>query len=230
MFRRCVVISLMFVLVWLARASDHSIQALTPTPSPTPICEDPTPNGGGEMRFKGIGQLSHVLTRAGDVCPGASETWSFSTVYLGSGDQYVTVQVLVGHGSVGARVKLIDGTEVSLTPGTLYRTTQRYGTLEVIIVGSGSELATYRIQACRSLVSSPCLLSDTVTAKPGDVNCDGRIDARDAFSVLEYDAGLASASCLNVAEVYLDGFINSIDAEILLQYAAGLINRLLPGF
>ena len=193
-------------------------------------CEDPTPGGGGEMRFKGIGQLSHILTRAADVCPGASETWSFSTVDIGSNDQHVTVQVLVDDGSVDARVTLIDGTEVSLTPGTPYQTTQRYGTLEVTVVGKGSKLATYRIQACRSILASPCALSDTVTAKPGDVNCDGRIDATDAFSVLEYDAGLASASCINVAETYLDGFINSIDAEILLQYAAGLIDRLLPGF
>jgi hypothetical protein len=102
--------------------------------------------------------------------------------------------------------------------------------VEVTVAGEGDALATYRVQACRSIILSPCAVSDTITVKPGDVDCDGRVNAEDALAILQLTAGLAPLPCPNVAEIYIDGFINALDAQMLLQFDARLISELLPGF
>ncbi len=58
----------------------------------------------------------------------------------------------------------------------------------------------------------------------GDVNNDGRINARDARLLLRYIAGLAGDDELNlaVADYNADGRINARDARALLRYIAGL--------
>jgi hypothetical protein len=62
----------------------------------------------------------------------------------------------------------------------------------------------------------------------GDLNCDGRVDSRDALIVLQFEAfGIPPMpSCAGSADVNGDGAINSIDALFILQYTAGLIPAL----
>lgn len=62
---------------------------------------------------------------------------------------------------------------------------------------------------------------------PGDVNCDGRVNAIDAALILQVDAGLVrSLSCEKNADVSGDGAVNAIDAALVLQFDAGLIDSL----
>jgi len=60
----------------------------------------------------------------------------------------------------------------------------------------------------------------------GDVNCDGKVTARDALMVLQVYAGLIdNLPCMKNADVNHDGRVNSLDALFILQYVAGLINH-----
>ena len=62
---------------------------------------------------------------------------------------------------------------------------------------------------------------------PGDVNCDGRVNAVDAALVLQFSAGLlGSLPCENGGDVDGDGEVTSIDAALILQFSAGLIGSL----
>jgi hypothetical protein len=58
----------------------------------------------------------------------------------------------------------------------------------------------------------------------GDVNCDGRVDSRDAALVLQYTARLIrSLPCPQNADMNDDGRITAVDATLILQQEAGLI-------
>ena len=60
---------------------------------------------------------------------------------------------------------------------------------------------------------------------PGDVDCDGDIDAIDAVLVLQYSAALIDGlECLKNADLNEDDSINALDASFILQMAAGLIS------
>jgi hypothetical protein len=62
--------------------------------------------------------------------------------------------------------------------------------------------------------------------RKGDVNCDGKINSRDALMVLQMYAGLIDTlPCIKNADVNGDDRINSIDALLILQFGAGLINH-----
>jgi hypothetical protein len=66
-------------------------------------------------------------------------------------------------------------------------------------------------------------------AVPGDVNCQGTVDAVDATIVLQYSAGFVdSVPCAANADVSADGRIDPIDAALILQYTAGIISGLPP--
>jgi hypothetical protein len=58
----------------------------------------------------------------------------------------------------------------------------------------------------------------TPATQPGDVNCNGVVNAVDAAFILQYSAGLiATLPCPEAADLNGDGRINAIDAAILLQ-------------
>ncbi len=63
-----------------------------------------------------------------------------------------------------------------------------------------------------------------VLVSQGDVNGDGRINARDARTLLRYLAGLEELSqeSLAAADFNADGRVNARDARAILQYLAGL--------
>lgn len=64
---------------------------------------------------------------------------------------------------------------------------------------------------------------------PGDADCNGVVDSRDALLVLQFDAGLIDKltyTC-SLADVNADGVVNSIDASLILQFVAGLSDH--PG-
>ena len=80
---------------------------------------------------------------------------------------------------------------------------------------------------------SPTIVAPTSTpTKPppdekGDVNCDGKVNSRDALMVLQLNAGLQTIlHCVQNADVSQDGRINSRDAALILQFHAGLLGHL----
>ena len=80
---------------------------------------------------------------------------------------------------------------------------------------------------------SPTIVAPTSTpTKPppdekGDVNCDGKVNSRDALMMLQLNAGLKSGlPCIQNADVSQDGRINARDAALTLQFHVGLLNHL----
>ena len=64
---------------------------------------------------------------------------------------------------------------------------------------------------------------------PGDVNCDGAVNSRDALWVLWFDAGLLGVlPCAEHGDVNGDGNIGPLDAALILQFDAGLLDALGP--
>jgi hypothetical protein len=216
--------------------SSHTV-TVTVDPAPTPPstpgdCIDPTPGEDqGMLWFFGIGGLNHTSTQEGDVCTGARENWSFSTVDMGV-EQFIGVRVLEDTGAVSVSVLTPDQTEVPLAAGDVFRASPDLHPVvyNVSVTGAGAGLSSYRIQVCRSLLN-PCVFSDDVTPKPptGDVNCDIAVNGIDAVLVLQYGAGLIGPPfCERNADVNEDGSVNSIDAALILQFTAGLIESLQP--
>jgi hypothetical protein len=63
----------------------------------------------------------------------------------------------------------------------------------------------------------------------GDVNCDGKVNSRDALMVLQLNSGLKNIlPCIKNADVNNDNRINSLDAFLILEFGAGLIHHLPP--
>ena len=73
--------------------------------------------------------------------------------------------------------------------------------------------------------------SELPAPQPGDADCNGVVDSRDALLVLQFDAGLIDKltyTCLLVADVNSSGHVNALDAALILQFVAGLINDFFP--
>ena len=68
-----------------------------------------------------------------------------------------------------------------------------------------------------------------LVAVPGDVSCDGAVNAIDATLILQFHAGLLSSMpCAASADINLDGSIDPLDVTLILQFDAGRIGSLPP--
>lgn len=129
-------------------------------------CTDPTPGAGGELEFTFYGFLSenHFASADGDVCPDETEVWAFtSLVPPATLHQYIGARVIVESGQVLITLRLPNGEEISMEPGEEYRAIHRdeedLVTYSVMVTGTGTELARYRVEACRGGVpfGGPCI-------------------------------------------------------------------------
>lgn len=79
----------------------------------------------------------------------------------------------------------------------------------------------YRFRVDRDMIMT-AKFSDAIL---GDINADGRINAKDATMILQYSTGILSpekAFLKEAADVNSDGKINAKDATLILQYSVGL--------
>ncbi len=84
-------------------------------------------------------------------------------------------------------------------------------------------IMTYTCTCCGVTKTEVIEKTGESTVLKGDVNGDGRFNARDARALLQYLAGLSSAEpTLEVADFNGDGRINARDARAILQKLAGL--------
>lgn len=129
-------------------------------------CTDPTPGAGGKLEFTFYGFLSenHFASAEGDVCPDATEVWTFTNFGPPFAfDQYIGTRVLPEKGLVSIHVLVPNGDQLSLEAAEEYRAIHRRAeglvTYTVNVTGNGISLARYRVEACRGAVqiSGPCI-------------------------------------------------------------------------
>ncbi len=234
-------IRLLLVTILAVTAALASVGALGASPPRTPLtesgagpagprvgpagfeCSDPTPGGGWPLVLTGYGTPNHTATVQGDLCPGATDTWSFSTLFAIL-DEHIGIKVTEKAGPISIVISPSDGPDVALAPGDEYRDVGELVTYDIRITGGGDALTSYRLHVCRAL--SPCTFSEGITPHIAiaDVDCGGSVNAIDALLVLQFSASLVSAlDCLDAADVNLDHIINAVDAALILQIDAGLI-------
>ena len=192
-------------------------------PADAGVCVDPTPGAGGALQVDGFGTAIHTYTQEGTICPGDSETWSFSSVEVAV-DQFLGVKALVDQGSILLSAQRNAEAPVDLDPGEAFRGVEPSGqpaaTYFITVTGSGEELASYRVEACRSIYS-PCAFANS-----GDSTCNDAVDSLDALAVLQANLGLIVLICPHMADVDRSGVIDAVDALLLLQHEVGLIGEL----
>ena len=192
-----------------------------------PECVDPSPDGGGHPDWVGVGTPNHTLVAKGDLCPGDTDIWTFETVDVPV-DQFVGVRIGVMDGDVSAFVEVPGAILEPVEPGIDYHSGagQVAVTFHVRITGEGPGLARYRVQMCRGIYD-PCQFARVDNPPPGDADCDGAVDAFDAYYMLVFAASLSGPpECADVADVDGDGRLTPRDALLILQYEAGLIDEL----
>lgn len=94
----------------------------------------------------------------------------------------------------------------------------------VTITNPTTESSGLRQRECANCGHIEQEILEPITVLLGDVNGDGRVNARDARLLLRYAAGLADETELDLAaaDYNSDGRINARDARALLRVAAGL--------
>jgi len=150
-------------------AGDVAFAQPQPSARPGQACEDPTSDGGGELSFAGFGTPNHNVTLQADVCPAQQDVWTFSTFTVPL-DQAIGIKITEKQGTVVVTLQRPDGSLVPLAPGEEYRAVEGIVavTYRITVAGTGTGLASYRLQACRSAVeiAGPCQFSEEPTPDP----------------------------------------------------------------
>jgi hypothetical protein len=203
----------------------------TPPDASAGACVDPTPDGGGEPAWFGVGTPNHIFTQQGSVCPGETETWTVSLVELPGVNQYYGSIVTRKAGSTTTTVEPQFGEERILANGEEYRGNAGSNAFvfTLRVTGSGSGLSAYSIQLCRAIIQD-CVFAGVPAPTSGDASCDGVINVYDAQVILAFVVGnVPWPPCVGQARVNPGDVIDVRDSLIILQYVAGLIDELPVG-
>ena len=156
-----------------------------------------------------IEATGHNHTSKVTTAPGC-ETAGVMTYTCHCGDSYTEQIAATGH----------DYTDVVTEP-----TCTEAGYTTHMCENCGTSYADNHVDAMgHSYVDGICEHCGMPEVEPGDVNGDGRVNARDARALLRYLAGLVEENELNLAaaDYNSDGRINARDARAILRYIAGL--------
>lgn len=144
-----------------------------------------------------------------NVQPGVETNVSCEIVIMTmEGKAEVPVMISVQHGSISVRETACD---------------HSYGEWVTLVEPTQNEKG-LRERTCIHCGHTEQEILDAITALPGDINGDGRLNVRDARTLLRYIAGLLDASEIELAAADYngDGRVNVRDARALLRSIAGL--------
>lgn len=120
-----------------------------------------------------------------------------------------------------------NGSGVDMTQGVAVLTMTKSGASQSII-SEPKAIATKDANGALSPITKPTVTDDPYGGYAlGDVNGDGKINAKDATLVMQYAIDLIELSDMQIARanVNKDNAINAKDATLILRYAIGLIDK-----
>lgn len=120
-----------------------------------------------------------------------------------------------------------NGSGVDMRSGVAVLTMKKSGASQSII-SEPKAIATKDANGALSPITKPTVTDDPYGGYAlGDVNGDGKINAKDATLVMQYAIDLIELSDMQIARanVNKDNAINAKDATLILRYAIGLIDK-----
>lgn len=120
-----------------------------------------------------------------------------------------------------------NGSGVDMRSGVAVLTMKKSGASQSII-SEPKAIATKDANGALSPITKPIVIDDPYGGYAlGDVNGDGKINAKDATLVMQYAIDLIELSDMQIARanVNKDNAINAKDATLILRYAIGLIDK-----
>lgn len=120
-----------------------------------------------------------------------------------------------------------NGSGVDMRNGVAVLTMKKSGASQSII-SEPKAIATKDANGALSPITKPIVTDDPYGGYAlGDVNGDGKINAKDATLVMQYAIDLIELSDMQIARanVNKDNAINAKDATLILRYAIGLIDK-----
>lgn len=120
-----------------------------------------------------------------------------------------------------------NGSGVDMRSGVAVLTMKKSGASQSII-SEPKAIATKDANGALSPITKPIVTDDPYGGYAlGDVNGDGKINAKDATLVMQYAIDLIELSDMQIARanVNKDNAINAKDATLILRYAIGLIDK-----